>query len=208
MGAMTQDRPKPLVTVGGKALIDHALTCADLPNIGVRVVNLHYKGAMIRDHLSQHHIVYSDESSMLLETGGGLRNAMPLLGKSPAITMNTDAVWQGSNPIAQITAAWQDHMECLLLMVPRTQVFGHLGEGDFTIDDTGRLHRGKGDIYSGVQIMRTDTLSNITEPRFSMNVVWDQMAKRGGLYGVRYTGNWCDVGQPSSIPIAESMLHV
>ncbi|PUB17197.1 nucleotidyltransferase family protein [Yoonia sediminilitoris] len=208
MGELTKDKPKPLVEVAGRALIDHALGFAETPGIGPRVVNLHYKGAMIRDHLSQENVLFSDESEALLETGGGLRHALPHLAQSPVITMNTDAVWKGPNPIAQVIAAWRDDMECLLLMVPRSQVSGHLGEGDFTIDDAGRLHRGKGDIYSGVQIIRTETLADIKESRFSMNIVWDQVAARGGLFGVRYSGQWCDVGQPSSIAIAQSMLHV
>ena len=208
MEHLVADKPKPLIRVAGKALIDHALDLTDQVAVGQRVVNLYYKGRMIRDHLAGTDIVFSDETDDLLETGGGLRNAMPLLGSSPVITMNTDAVWRGPNPIETILGTWHDRMEALLLTVPRAQVSGHPGKGDFFQDSDGRLHRGPGDIYTGLQIIRTDTLADIPYRAFSMNVVWDRMAARGGLYGVSYAGQWCDVGQPSSIPLAEAMLNV
>lgn len=208
MGALTADRPKPLIPVAGKPLIDHALTLTDLPEVGTRVVNVHAKAQMIRDHLDGTDVLISDETDALLETGGGLRKAMPLLGGSPVITMNTDAVWRGPNPVSTLIAHWRDEMEALLLVVPLAQVRGHPGKGDFDVGPDGRLERAPGDIYSGAQIVRTDTLADVHEAKFSMNIVWDQMAARDGLYGVRYTGEWCDVGQPSSIPLAEAMLDV
>ncbi|MFQ1700283.1 nucleotidyltransferase family protein [Loktanella agnita] len=208
MGPLVADRPKPLVQVAGRPLIDHALEQIDIPAVGARVVNLHYKPDMLRDHLQGRGITFSDESERLLETGGGLRHALPLLGSGPVITMNTDAVWKGPNPVQIVLDAWRDEMEALLLIVPKAQVSGHLGKGDFRIDDAGRLHRAPESIYTGLQIIRTETLDQVTEDAFSMNVVWNQMAARGGLYGVSYTGQWCDVGQPSSIALAEAMLDV
>lgn len=208
MGDMVADRPKPLIKVGGKTLIDHALDFTEIAPIRQRVVNLHYKADMIRDHLAGTDILFSDETDQLLETGGGLQNALSLLGKSPVATMNTDAVWHGPNPLETITKAWRNEMDALLLTVPRAQVSGHLGKGDFFHNEKGQLYRGPGDIYTGVQIIRTEALADITDAVFSMNTVWDQIAARGGLYGVHYDGQWCDVGQPSSIPLAEAMLHV
>lgn len=208
MKELVSDKPKPLIRVGGRTLIDHALDQIRTPRIGPRVVNLHYRGEMIRNHLDDTDILFSDETDLLRETGGGLRKALPLLGASPVMTMNTDAVWSGPNPVDQLLDAWQDDMEALLLVVPKPQVHGHLGKGDFGIDQNGRLYRAREDIYTGLQIIRTETLEQIAEPVFSMNVVWDQMARRGGLFGVRYQGQWCDVGQPSSIRLAEAMLDV
>ncbi len=208
MGALTANRPKPLISVAGKPLIDHALDLATEARTGTKVVNLHYKGQMIRDHLTGQNILFSDEADGLLETGGGLRHALPLLGASPVLTMNTDAVWNGPNPVAHILNAWDGRMEALLLMVAPKNVHGHLGKGDFDIDHDGRLQRAPGAIYTGVQIIRTEALQGISEQAFSMNMVWDQIAVRGGLYGALYGGQWCDVGQPESIPIAEAMLHV
>ena len=208
MGALTKDRPKPLIKVAGKALIDHALDIADDAGVGQKVVNLHYHGDMIRQHLKGQNIAFSDESGMLLETGGGLRQALPLLQGNPVLTMNTDAVWHGPNPIRHILNAWHPNMEALLLVVEKQNVVGHLGKGDFELDPDGRLHRAPGSIYTGLQIMRTDVLNEITETAFSMNVAWDKIAARGGLFGTFYDGKWCDVGQPESIPLAEEMIHV
>lgn len=206
MGALTQDRPKPLVMVAGKPLIDHALALLDQPKLGPIVVNVHYKADMMRDHLAHSDILISDETGALLETGGGLRRAMPLLQNDQVLTLNTDAVWCGENPIANLLAAWQPQMEALLLTVPRSNAIGHKGTGDFISDAYGRLSRGAGEIYTGAQIVRTDDLVNIAETSFSMNVLWDRIAARNGLYGLSYSGKWCDVGQPDSIGLAENML--
>ncbi|SFR53729.1 MobA-like NTP transferase domain-containing protein [Yoonia tamlensis] len=208
MGALTQNTPKPLVQVAGKPLIDHALALTDIPQIGRKVVNVHYRADQIRAHLAGHDIAISDETDLLRETGGGLRHALPLLAGSPVITMNTDAVWRGPNPIEIALNAWRDDMEALLLVVEKPNVRGHHGKGDFHLDADGQLHRAPDMIYTGVQIIRTETIDHIKESAFSLNFVWNGIAARGGLYGVKYEGHWCDVGQPSSIPIAEAMLHV
>ncbi|KQI73559.1 nucleotidyltransferase [Loktanella sp. 5RATIMAR09] len=208
MGALTQNRPKPLINVAGKALIDYALDIANAAGVGQKFVNLHYHGDMIRRHLAGQDIIFSDESAQLLETGGGLKKALPLLQASPVLTMNTDAVWQGPNPITQIINAWHPEMEALMLLVERHNVVGHLGKGDFEIGQDGRLHRAPMDVYTGLQIIRTDVIGEITDTAFSMNVAWDRIAARGGLFGTRFAGKWCDVGQPESIPLAEDMLHV
>lgn len=208
MGDLVKDRPKPLVEVAGKPLIDHALAFTDLPEIGAKVVNLHYHADMLRQHLAGQAISFSDETDKLRETGGGLRHALPLLGTGPIITMNTDAVWNGPNPVAQVIRDWRDRMEALLLMIPRDQVQGHKGAGDFTRDADGRLRRAPDAIYTGVQIIRTDLLGDVAEDAFSLNLIWDKMLARGTIYGTVYDGQWCDVGQPSSIPLAEALLHV
>jgi len=208
MGALTQDRPKPLIEVAGKALIDHAIDIADAAKTGPKVVNLHYKPDMIKAHLAGQDVVFSDESDALLETGGGLRKAIPLLRGNPVLTMNTDAVWNGPNPVQCVLDAWQPQMEALLLVVEKHNVVGHLGKGDFRLGADGQLHRAPETIYTGVQIIRTDVLAEIKDPAFSMNVAWNIIAERGGLFGTVYEGQWCDVGQPSSIPLAEAMLDV
>ncbi len=208
MDALTKDRPKPLIPVGGKPLIDHAIDLAMDAGVATMVVNLHYRADMIRDHLAGRDILFSDERDALLETGGGLRQALPLLHDNPVLTMNTDAVWHGPNPVKHILDAWSPEMEALLLIVEKRNVSGHLGKGDFRIDAAGRLHRAGEAIYTGLQIIRTDVLSEVEDAAFSMNVAWDILASRGGLYGAVYPGQWCDVGQPSSIPAAEAMLDV
>lgn len=208
MGDLVKDRPKPLIKVSGKPLIDHALDLTKVPGVGQRVVNLHHHGEMLRDHLADQDILFSDESDALLETGGGLRKALPLLNASPVLTMNTDAIWKGPNPVKTILDAWQDHMEALLLLVPKSHISGHHGHGDFEIDKAGRLTRAPDAVYPGLQMIRTEGLKNISQTKFSLNVLWDEIASRGGLYGTIYHGQWCDVGNVSSIPIAEAMLDV
>ena len=208
MGDLTKNTPKPLIQVRGKALIDHALGIANAAQVGAKVVNLHYRGSMIKQHLAGQDIHFSDESDALLETGGGLRHALPVLGESPVLTMNTDAVWNGPNPLCAILNAWRPEMEALLLVVEKPNVFGHLGKGDFRVDTSGRLHRATDVIYTGVQIIRTDVLAEIDETAFSMNVAWNIIGARGGLFGTVYDGKWCDVGQPASIAQAEAMLDV
>lgn len=207
MGALVNDKPKPLIEVAGRPLIDHALDLSNIPEISRRVVNTHYKGDMIRQHLRNRPVIFSDESAALLETGGGLKKAIPTLETSPALTMNTDAVWNGPNPISQILSCWQDHMEALLLLVPKERAVGHLGKGDFSVATDGRLKRAPGAIYTGLQIIKTDCFADILDTAFSMNLAWDQINARNGLYGCVYDGQWCDVGQPSSIPLAEAMLQ-
>lgn len=208
MGLLTQHQPKPLVKVAGKPLINYALEIAQEAHTSPIVVNLHYKAEMLRTHLKDTAAVFSDETGALLETGGGLRNALPLLKTSPALTMNTDAVWQGPNPVQVLLDAWQPHMEALLLLVERPNVVGHSGQGDFAMGRDQRIRRAPEMIYTGVQIIRTDVLSEIAQDVFSMNAAWDIIAGRSRLYGAVYDGQWCDVGQPESIPLAEAMLHV
>lgn len=206
MGPLVADRPKPLVSIAGQTLLDRTITLADIPQIERRVVNVHYKAEMIRDHLDGRGIEISDETDLLRETGGGLRHALPLLGNGSVFTMNTDAIWSGTNPVSQLLGAWRPDMGALLMLVPRAQVKGHKGPGDFQLQNDGRLKRGPGDVYSGLQIIHPEILNDVSETCFSMNIVWDKLMKSGSLYGTQYTGEWCDVGQPESIPIATQML--
>jgi len=207
MGSLTADRPKPLIPVAGKPLIDHALDLTHDQGLRRIVVNTHYRAEMLQNYLAGRDILISDESDMLRETGGGLRHALPLLGAEPVFTLNSDAVWGGTNPLDTLAQEWDDtRMEALLLLLPLQSALGHRGRGDFLIGPDGQIARGAGLVYGGAQIMRTDRLAAIAEPVFSLNRVWDQMSQDGGLFGVIHDGQWCDVGQPQSIALAESML--
>jgi MurNAc alpha-1-phosphate uridylyltransferase len=208
MGSLTASRPKPLVEVGGMALIDHALAQADGADVGQIVVNLHYLGPMIREHLAgRADIAFSEETPALLDTGGGLRQAMPMLGQGPVFTLNSDAVWTGRNILHQLASVWDPaRMDGLVLLVPKDQATGHSGKGDFSMDADGRLTRGVEFIYTGAQIVRTDLLATVAEPAFSLNRIWDLMIGEGRLFGLIHEGGWCDVGRPDSIPLAEALL--
>lgn len=208
MGPLTKDRPKPLVKVAGRALLDHALDQTRDVELGQIVVNCHYFPEQIRSHLkSRTDITLIEEKGDILETGGGLKNALPLLGDGPVFTMNTDAVWRGENPLAALLKAWNpDKMDALLLCVPLAQAIGHAGKGDFLFDEDRRLQYGPGAIYTGLQIIRTDRLSEITDRSFSLKLLWAKLFEDERVFGHLYTGQWCDVGTPEGVILAQDML--
>ena len=206
MGALTETRPKPLIEVAGKPLIDHALDLVDAAGIARKVANLHYLPEVLEAHLTKRGVTLSPET-VLLETGGGLRRALPLLGPDPVYTINADAVWTGPNPFDTLAAAWDPAlMDALLLLVPRARAIGHKGTGDFHLHPDGRLERGPGLVYVGAQILRTEGLAAVEDEVFSVNLIWDEMAAKGRLYGTVHAGGWCDVGHPAGITEAEKLL--
>ncbi|WP_406735685.1 nucleotidyltransferase family protein [Thioclava sp. GXIMD4215] len=206
MGALTADRPKPLVEVAGRPLLDHALELVEEAGISKVVANIHYRGDQIVQHLAGRSVEISDETDEILETGGGLRKALPLLGQGPVFTLNTDAIWTGPNPLAALRAAWDPaKMSALLMLVPPERATGHKGAGDFTLSE-GRLSRGPGFVYTGAQLIDPAELSDIPEGAFSLNLLWDRLLTKGRVYGVVHDGGWCDVGRPESIPLAEALL--
>ena len=206
MGLLTADRPKPLIEVAGRPLLDHALAIAD--RVPRKVVNAHYRADQIVAHLADRpDVAVAVERPDILDTAGGLRAALPLLDADPVCTLNTDAVWTGPNPIATLAAAWDPaRMDALLLLVPRDRAYGHSGPGDFLRDPSGRLARGPGDVYTGAQIIRTGAVAGLAAGPRSLNPVWDEIAGRGRLHGVRHPGAWCDVGHPAGIATAEALL--
>lgn len=208
MGALTQDQPKPMIPVAGKPLVDHALGLARGAGCTRITANLHYKPAVLDAHLRAQGVETVVELPDILETGGGLRNALPLLGDGPVITMNTDAIWTGPNPVSMLLDAWDPaKMDALLICVPTGQTVGHTGTGDFTLSPTGQIKRGPGTVYGGIQIVKTDLLAQVTERAFSLNVLWNIMLAQDRLFGLSYPGNWCDAGHPEGIKLAEDMLE-
>jgi MurNAc alpha-1-phosphate uridylyltransferase len=209
MKHLTANQPKPLVQVGGKALIDHSLEIARAVSPETILANLHYLPEMLIEHLAGSDVQTIVEQPDILETGGGLRNALPILGQGPVITMNTDAIWVGPNPVQMALDAWNpDEMDALLVCVPVDQTVGYSGNGDFSIAANGQLTRGAGGVYGGVQIIKTQGLEAIEESAFSLNLLWDEMLSNNRLYGLSYTGRWCDVGHPDGIGLAEKMMNV
>lgn len=207
MKHLTADRPKPLVKVAGRPLIDHTLALAQEIAPPVIAANLHYRAEMLQDHLTPLGVQTLVEHPDILETGGGLRGALPVLGNGPVITMNTDAIWQGPNPLQMLINAWDPaRMDALLMGIPPAQAMEHDGDGDFAMDPQGRLSRGAGLVYGGVQIIKTDLLRGISQTSFSLNLVWDQMLAQRRLFGLSYGGKWCDVGHPGGIDTAEQLI--
>lgn len=204
MGALTAHQPKPMIEVAGRPLIDHALGHTDGIVSGPIVANLHYLPEILERHLAGTPVITLREGPEILETGGGLRNALPNLGDGPVFTMNSDAIWAGKNPLKVLQDHWNDQTEALLLCVEPSRAVGHKGAGDFLPGPPVR--RGPGLIYTGAQIIRTEGLAQIADQSFSLNLLWNQMLERGTLRLVEYLGEWCDVGRPEGIAQAETML--
>ena len=197
MAPLSKDRPKPLVPVAGKTLLDHALQVVSAADVETTLVNTHFKSEMICDHLKDENVLTRFEPE-LLDTGGGLKAALPQLG-NPVFTLNTDAVWVGANPLKILRQSDAPPNGALLLLVPSD-------DGDFSMDQSGRLTRGGPWKYTGAQIICTDFVASHPKSKFSLNEIWDQMMAVGLLKGVPYPGKWCEVGTPDAIKSAERML--
>jgi MurNAc alpha-1-phosphate uridylyltransferase len=208
MGVLTRSCPKPLIEVGGTTLLDRTLSIADEAGAAPIVVNTHYLHEQMARHLSDRDVRVVHETPTILDTGGGLRNALPLLGRGPHHTLNPDCVWRGPNPLTMLAAAWDpDRMDALLLIVPLERAHGFAGKGDFDMDASGRLIRKGPFAYTGAQIIKPESLDGIPDAAFSLNLPWDRIAANGLLFGLVYGGHWCDVGHPDGIRIAEELLE-
>ncbi|WP_050527102.1 nucleotidyltransferase family protein [Pseudorhodobacter aquimaris] len=212
MGDLTAQMPKPLIPVAGMPLIEHALLQVERAGLRRIVVNAHYKAEQISKYLEdKKYITVSWERESILETGGGLRAALPLLGEGPVFTLNTDAVWTGPNPLMTLQKAWNGvQMDALLLLAPPGQIKGYKGAGDFILARDGRISRANGAAglaYLGAQIILPRGIDAIPDKAFSLNILWDRMIAQGRAFGVVHTGGWCDVGRPEGITMAEEMLN-
>jgi N-acetyl-alpha-D-muramate 1-phosphate uridylyltransferase len=208
MGVLTAHQPKPMVPVAGRPLIDHALDIALVAGVTDIVLNLHYRGEQLVDHLKHRNLQFSWERQTILETGGGLRAALPLLGGNPVLTLNPDVVWTGLNPLVQLLTRWDaQRMDALLLLIPAARA--NRAKGDFALDTNGRIGRGFGGedhLYVGAQMVRTNRLDEIPENVFSLNRLWDVLIADGRAFGIVHQGGWCDVGHPAGIAAAEALL--
>jgi N-acetyl-alpha-D-muramate 1-phosphate uridylyltransferase len=219
MRPLTATRPKPLVEVAGKPLIDHVFDRLRAAGVARAVVNVHYLADVLEAHLRHRvrgiEIAVSDEREQLLETGGGLAKARPLLGDDPILCVNSDNLWIDGpiDAIVQLAQAWDAaRMDALLLMVPLARAHGHAGQGDFHLDGQGRIVRRRAPgrlapfVYTGVQILNPAIITDHPEGAFSTNLFWQRAMLAGRAYGTVHEGLWFDVGSPQSIPMTEAML--
>lgn len=229
MRPLTQTRPKPLIEVGGKALLDHALDRLADAGIETAVVNVHYLADLVEAHAARREvpkILISDERARLLETGGGIRKALPLLGREPFLALNSDTLWiEGARPnLPRLMKAWDPGaMDVLLLLAATASSVGYDGRGDFAIEPEGespkdsqgepqaRLRRRReGEVapfvYAGVGLFKPELFVDAPEGPFSANLIFDRAIAAGRLYGVRLEGEWLHVGTPEAIPPAEQRL--
>lgn len=211
MGALTANRPKPLITVAGRALIDHAVDLADAAGAADVVVNLHYLGDQIEAHLAHRKIRFAWEREQILETGGGLKAALPLLRPGPVMMLNSDGIWTGQNPLSELLAQWnRERMDALVLLLPVEEALGHGPKSDFLLDADGRIARAngaRGHVYIGAGILNPEVLAEIDEQVFSLNRAWDRLIARRRAFGAVHRGGWCDVGHPEGIAMAEALLR-
>ena len=217
MRPLTDDRPKALVEVAGRALIDHVLDRLADAGVEKAVVNVHWFADRLESHLAARgrgpEIVISDERETLLETGGGLKKAAPLLGDDPVFVANIDSVWlDRGDALNQLARLWNPSiMDAALLLARREGSIGFEGDGDFFLGDDGKLtFRGEAAsapfAYMGVHICRPDYVADGPEGAFSLSQFWRRSPAAGRLYGVVMDGEWMHVGDPQARDEAEAKL--
>jgi MurNAc alpha-1-phosphate uridylyltransferase len=219
MRPLTATRPKPLVEVAGKPLIDHVFDRLRSAGVKRAVVNVHYLADAMEAHLRARvkdvEVIVSDERDRLMETGGGLVKARHLIGYQPFICVNSDNLWIDGpmDAIRQLAQIWDDaRMDALLLMIPLARANGHRGQGDFRLDAHGRItdRRKPGRVapfvYTGVQILSPRVIADWPEGPFSTNIFWNRAIAAGRAWGVVHQGLWFDVGTPQSIGETEAVL--
>ena len=217
MRPLTATRPKPLVEVAGKTLIDHVLDRLRAAGVRTAVVNVHYLADALEAHLRSVKGIetrVSDERDLLLETGGGMVRAEPLIDADPFLAVNSDNFWVDGpvDALTELAAQWRDgEMDALLLLVPQARAGNHKGSGDFHMDSAGRLSRRKSGrvapfVYTGIQMVSKRLLREAPEGAFSTNILWNRAIEEGRCFGAVHQGLWFDVGTPASIPATEAAL--
>jgi N-acetyl-alpha-D-muramate 1-phosphate uridylyltransferase len=214
---LTESRPKPLIEVAGRALIDHALDRLVEAGIGRVVVNSHYRADQLEAHLADRddiEIAISREES-LLDTGGGVCNALALLGEGPFLVANTDVLWLDGpeNTLARLAAAWRDEtMDALLLMHEMVRAGQFEGKGDFLLDAAGiarrrAWHEVAPFLFSGVQILHSRLFEAAPAGAFSLNRLFDSAGDAMRLHGMVHDGLWLHVGTPEGLAVADKFLR-
>ncbi len=219
MRPLTLTTPKPLIKVDGKALIDYGvdkLRAAQIPNA---VVNGHYFAGQIEawsKSVATPETVFSDERDAILDTGGGIARALPLLGHTPFFVLNADCFWlDGDTPaLNRLREAWNDGlMDCLLLLCDPDRTTGYDADGDFILDDQNKIMRrknksdDKGLAYIGAYLVHPRMFANAPEGAYSMNKLWDKAIAEGRLFGLAHDGHWLHVGTVDAIKEAEDVLR-
>ena len=218
MRPITDTMPKPLVPIAGRTLLDRGLDSLEAAGVRTAVVNVHYLGGQIAQHLAgrlQPRIVISDETEALLDSAGGIVKALPLLGTEPFFILNADTFWVEAPEQAELdrlALAWDDEdMDILLMLAHLDQATGHSGGTDFLLDADGRLHRAKGDpaglIYAGAAILHPRIFADAKPEPHSLNRYFDAAIAAGRLYGLPMRGHWITVGTPDAIPDAEEAVR-
>jgi MurNAc alpha-1-phosphate uridylyltransferase len=217
MRPLTNTLPKPLVQVSGRALLDHVLDKLAQAGVGKAVINVHYLADKIESHVAGRkspQIVISDEREKLLDTGGGVVNALPLLGSEPFLLINSDSIWLDGTRgnLQRLTAAFDPaKMDALLLLAPSATSIGYAGRGDFSMTPDGRLQpRAEREVtpfvYAGAAIFSPALFADAPQGPFSLNRLFVKAAEAERLFGLRLDGIWMHVGTPDAIKEAERAI--
>lgn len=218
MRPLTATRPKPLVKVAGKAMIDHCLDKLWEAGVMKVVVNAHYLPDALEAHLKSvsypFDIRISDERKQLMETGGGLVHAQSLIDEDLFFCINSDNLWTDgpTNSLQRLIHRWNDEtMDALLLLVPQTSAHNYKGAGDFKLDDHGRITRRLPNrqapfIYTGIQLVSKRLLRDAPAGPFSTMKLWERAIAEGRLFGIVHEGDWFEVGSPEAIAPTEALL--
>jgi MurNAc alpha-1-phosphate uridylyltransferase len=211
--------PKPLVQLQGKALIDHVLDRLAAAGVKRAIVNVHHMAELIEQHLKSRKapaIEISDERAARLDTGGGVKKALPRLGAGPFLIHNSDSVWiegVGSN-LLRLMGGWDEtRMDCLMLLALASASHGYQGRGDFAFESDGRIRRRRVEqelvpfAFTGVSIGHPRLFAGAPDGAFSLNAVWNQAIAAGRAYGIRMDGTWMHVGTPEALAQAETCLR-
>jgi N-acetyl-alpha-D-muramate 1-phosphate uridylyltransferase len=220
MRPLTNTMPKPLVPLLGRPLIDHVLDRLAAAGVETAVVNVHYLPEQIEAHMQARagrppETIISDERALLLDTGGGAKKALPLLGEGPFFIHNSDSVWaEGVTPaLPDMLRLWDpERMDCLLLLAPLSTSIGYNARGDFDMAADGRLaRRGERQVvpfaFAGVSLCTAALFEDAPDGPFSLNVLWDRVLTKGRLHGVRLDGRWMHVGTPEALKEAEASFE-
>lgn len=217
MRPITDRLPKPLISIGGRTMLDRALDALDRVGVKRVVVNTHHLASRIDEHLRsrrQPGVVVSHEHR-LLETGGGIAKALIHFNESVFFVVNGDIVWQdGARPAPiALASAWNaSAMDALLLLHPVDRAVGYCGNGDFFIGAEGRIER-RGSalsapfLFAGLQILHPRLFTDHPVGAFSLNVLYDRAIAQRRLFGVIHDGGWCHVGTPADIALAEAFIR-
>jgi MurNAc alpha-1-phosphate uridylyltransferase len=220
MRPLTLRMPKPLVPLAGRPLVNHVLDRLAGAGVTTAIVNVHYLPEQLETHLAARkgkppEILVSDERGVLLDTGGGAKKALPLLGPGPFFIHNADSVWsEGPTPaLSRMLRLWDPAaMDCLLLLAPVATSIGYNAKGDFAMSPDGRLTRRKKAepvpfAFAGVSLCDERLFKNAPEGTFSLNLLWDRALAKGRLYGMRLDGRWMHVGTPEALADAENSFE-
>lgn len=212
MMPLTMRQPKPLIDVAGKTMLDRALDHTAQFNIRDVVVNCHYLSPLIQKHLEHRPHTKVLYEADILETGGGIKNALPYLGEKPFAVLNGDVVWFGSETLMHMAQEWNDDMDAMLMLVPIDRAEGYQHKGDFFLDEQQNLiRRGNHDeapyVFGGVQILHPRLFEGAPEGAFSINALWDKAIEEDRIKGFVHTGPWFHIGTPGDVTRYEERIQ-